>query len=108
MVLLDSPALIPVSDSMEIASRVDSVLLTIHVQNNSGDSALRARDLLSSVGANVLGVVANDPALQRRQESSQPDRSRIEFWKAGRPWPKPRTGYYADADADTRSPQPSV
>jgi len=38
---------------------VDATLLTIDVKRTRGPGAQRAREMLSSVGAHVLGVVAN-------------------------------------------------
>jgi succinoglycan biosynthesis transport protein ExoP len=71
VVLFDSPALLTASDSLEIASRADRVLLIIHAQNSNGESAIRARDLLSSVGARVWGVVVNDTSGHGRETIGQ-------------------------------------
>lgn len=58
-VLIDTPPLLVVTDPCVVAPRVDGVLLTIRVAKNGRPVAERARDVLNSLGANVLGVVVN-------------------------------------------------
>jgi polysaccharide biosynthesis transport protein len=58
-VIVDTPPLLAVSDPAAIAPRVDGVLLTLRIRRHVRPHALRARDLLASLGANVLGVVVN-------------------------------------------------
>jgi len=58
-VLLDSPPLLAVSDPAVVAPRVDGVLLTIRIEKNGRPGAVQARDMLASLGADVLGVVIN-------------------------------------------------
>ncbi|NQT12330.1 MAG: polysaccharide biosynthesis tyrosine autokinase [Planctomycetes bacterium] len=59
VVLVDSPALLAVCDPSVIASRVDGVLLTIRITKNGAPAAIRARELLAGLGADVLGAVVN-------------------------------------------------
>ncbi|MFL5338838.1 MAG: polysaccharide biosynthesis tyrosine autokinase [Gemmataceae bacterium] len=58
-VLIDTPPLLVVSDPAVVSPRVDGVILTIRVTKNCRPSALRARELLVTLGANILGVVVN-------------------------------------------------
>ncbi len=59
LILVDTPPLLAVSDPSVVASQVDGVLLTIRVSKNGRPSAERARDILATIEANVLGVIVN-------------------------------------------------
>ena len=59
-VLLDSPPLLAVSDPAVIAPIADCVLLVVRILKNGSPAAIQARNLLSGVGANVIGVSIND------------------------------------------------
>jgi polysaccharide biosynthesis transport protein len=58
-VIIDTPPLLVVSDPSVVAPRVDGVLLALRVSKNGRPSAERARDTLTRLGANILGVVVN-------------------------------------------------
>jgi polysaccharide biosynthesis transport protein len=58
-VLLDTPPLLVVTDPCVVAPRVDGVLLAIRVTKNGRPFAERAKEILTSLGAHVLGVVVN-------------------------------------------------
>jgi capsular exopolysaccharide synthesis family protein len=58
-VVLDTPPLLAVTDPCVVASRVDGVLLTIRVSKNGRPAAERAREMLLTLQAKVLGVVIN-------------------------------------------------
>lgn len=58
-ILVDTPPLLAVSDPSVVAARVDGVILVIRVVKNGQPNAERAREILSTLGANVLGVVVN-------------------------------------------------
>jgi capsular exopolysaccharide synthesis family protein len=58
-VLIDTPPLLAVSDPSVVAPRVDGVLLTIRVSKNGRPQAERAKEMLTTLGANILGVVVN-------------------------------------------------
>ena len=58
-ILLDSSPLLLVSDPSVIAPRTDGVLLVLRLTRDCREGALRAREKLASVGANVVGVVIN-------------------------------------------------
>jgi capsular exopolysaccharide synthesis family protein len=58
-VLIDTPPLLAVSDPSVVAPRADGVLLAIRVSKNGRPQAERAKEMLSTLGANILGVVVN-------------------------------------------------
>src|SRR5581483_10648010 len=58
-VIVDTPPLLAVSDPSVVAPRVDGVLLTIRVSKNGRPQAERAKEILSGLGAHILGVVVN-------------------------------------------------
>lgn len=62
-VIIDTPPLLVVTDPCVVAPRVDGVLLCIRVAKNGRPVAERAREVLVSLGANVLGVVVNGISL---------------------------------------------
>jgi capsular exopolysaccharide synthesis family protein len=58
-VIVDTPPVLAVSDPCAIAARVDGVILTFRIHKRARPLAVRARDTLSNIGANVIGVVVN-------------------------------------------------
>lgn len=58
-VIIDTPPLLAVTDPMVVAPRVDGVLLTIRLSKNGRPHAERAKEILGSLGAKILGVVVN-------------------------------------------------
>lgn len=58
-VVVDTPPLLVVTDPCVVAPRVDGVILAIRVTKNGRPFAERAKEILGSLGANVLGVVVN-------------------------------------------------
>jgi len=58
-ILIDSPPLINLADALILSSVVDGVILVVYGGKTTCDAALRAREELSSAGANILGVVVN-------------------------------------------------
>jgi capsular exopolysaccharide synthesis family protein len=59
-VLIDTPPLLAVTDPCVVAPRVDGVLLTLRVTKDARPQAQRARHILGSLKATILGVVVND------------------------------------------------
>ncbi len=59
LVLIDSPPLQAVSDPAVIASRVDGVLMAVRITKHGRAAILQAKQTLSRVGANVIGIVVN-------------------------------------------------
>jgi capsular exopolysaccharide synthesis family protein len=58
-VLLDSPPVLAVSDPCIVAPRADGVLLVIKTAKNGIVPAVRAREMLASLEAQLIGVVVN-------------------------------------------------
>ena len=60
IVLVDTPPLLVVTDPSIVATRVDGVLLTIRLSKDSRTQAVRARDILATLKASILGVMVNE------------------------------------------------
>jgi capsular exopolysaccharide synthesis family protein len=58
-ILIDSPPLINLADPLILSTLVDGVILVVDGSRTTCDTALRAREELLSVGANIFGVVLN-------------------------------------------------
>lgn len=69
VVLLDAPPVTLATDAAELAVQVDGVLLVVAAGQTKRDDALRAKELLSQVGARVVGAtlvnVAPDAELHK-------------------------------------------
>ncbi len=64
-VVLDSPPVVPVTDARVLAASCDGTLLALRAERSTRRGAVYARDMLQSVGANLLGVVVNDVPRRR-------------------------------------------
>ncbi len=58
-VIIDTPPLLAVTDPCAVAARVDGVIMALRIKKNVRLSADRAREILSSINGNVIGVVVN-------------------------------------------------
>ena len=58
-VLIDTPPLLDVTDPAVVAPRVDGVLLAIRPRHCTRPSAERAHEILTTLGARLVGVVVN-------------------------------------------------
>jgi succinoglycan biosynthesis transport protein ExoP len=63
-VLIDTPALLGVTDASVVASRVDGVVLVLRLGKDGRAAGEAAKDILATVGATLLGVVANGTSQQ--------------------------------------------
>jgi capsular exopolysaccharide synthesis family protein len=59
VVIIDTPAILEVTEGSLVAPVADCVLLTLMVRKTLAADAVHARELLDSLSANVVGVVAN-------------------------------------------------
>lgn len=59
-VIIDSPPVMPVTDSQILAAVSDITLLVLRAEKSKRKTSQQARDGLMSVGARILGVVVND------------------------------------------------
>ncbi len=64
-VVVDSPPIVPFTDSVLISKLVDGVLLVVHGGTSSRAIVRRAKQILQEVGARVLGVVLNNVEVSR-------------------------------------------
>jgi non-specific protein-tyrosine kinase len=64
-VLFDTPPIIAVTDAAVLAPRVDGVLLVVNAGKTRRDLAIKARDMLRQVNANLLGVVLNNAVVDK-------------------------------------------
>lgn len=58
-VIVDTPPILAVSDPRVVAQRADAVLLTLRLTNTSRNDGVRAAEMLTDLGVNVLGVAVN-------------------------------------------------
>ncbi len=58
-VIVDTPPLLAVTDPAVVVSRMDGVFLVVRLSKNGRPAAERAREILHTVQAHVLGVVVN-------------------------------------------------
>lgn len=63
-VLFDTPPVIAVTDAQLLATKVDGVLLVVSSGNTNKDIALKAKQQLEHVKANILGVVLNNKQIK--------------------------------------------
>jgi capsular exopolysaccharide synthesis family protein len=59
IVIVDSPPMLSVADATIMAPRVDGVLLVVDSGYTRRSNAKRSKELLQSIGANLVGVVVN-------------------------------------------------
>lgn len=58
-VIVDTPPILAVTDPCAVAAQVDGVLLTIRLRKGVQIAALRAKEMLNGLEANILGVIVN-------------------------------------------------
>lgn len=64
-ILIDTPPIIAVSDAAILAPSVDGVLLVVNAGKTRRDLAVKARDMLQQINANILGVVLNNARVDK-------------------------------------------
>jgi succinoglycan biosynthesis transport protein ExoP len=64
-ILIDSPPLLSVTDSVILSTMVDGVILVVHGGKSTRIAARRARQELMTVGAKIFGVVLNNLDVRR-------------------------------------------
>ncbi|WP_134685852.1 CpsD/CapB family tyrosine-protein kinase [Brevibacillus migulae] len=65
MVLIDTPPILPVTDSQLFATFVHGVLLVVRSGKVKMDHVKKAKALLEHVGANLIGAVLNDKKVSK-------------------------------------------
>jgi capsular exopolysaccharide synthesis family protein len=87
-VILDSPPVLHVTDGRVLAAQADAVMLVVWGGVTSRTLVNQARDLLSQVNANVIGVVLNNVDLSA---SSYYGRYRYRYYRYGSGREEPET-----------------
>jgi len=64
-ILIDTPPIIAVTDAAILSARVDGVLLVVNAGKTRRDLAIKARDMLQQINANILGVVLNNAKVDK-------------------------------------------
>jgi capsular exopolysaccharide synthesis family protein len=59
-IVIDTTPVVSVTDAIIVAAQANITVLVVRAQRSTRRAILHARDLLSSMGANILGVVVND------------------------------------------------
>ena len=59
-VIVDSPPVMPVTDSQILAARCDITLVVLRADKSTRKVSMQAREGILSVGGRILGVVVND------------------------------------------------
>jgi polysaccharide biosynthesis transport protein len=65
MVFFDAPPAMGVSDASMVIREVDGVLMVIQHRKYPGAIAMRARDMVSNIGGNLIGIVLNNINLSK-------------------------------------------
>lgn len=108
-VLVDTPPLLAVTDPCVVAPRVDGVILTLRLSKKSGPQAERAREILSSLGVKVIGVVVN--GVTTRSGASRLGGGQYEYTYGSNEYTsdadETSDGYY-EADANEATPPPAA
>lgn len=60
IIIIDSPPVIPVSDTAIIGPEVDAAILVVMAGKTPREVVARAKEILTSAKVNLVGVVAND------------------------------------------------
>jgi Mrp family chromosome partitioning ATPase len=63
-IIIDSPPVAAFTDGVLLGSLVDGVLLVVHAGKSSREIARRGRQVLTDVGAKIIGVVLNKATLR--------------------------------------------
>jgi capsular exopolysaccharide synthesis family protein len=65
LIILDSPPLIAITDSLVLSKEVDGVCLVIKSGRTHRDMAMKAKRLLESARARIIGAILNDVNLKK-------------------------------------------
>ncbi len=67
LVLFDTPPILAVTDSQILSQQIDGALLVVSSGTTEKEMAVKAKQLLEQVKANVLGVVLNNQKEKRNE-----------------------------------------
>lgn len=60
LIIIDTPPVLPVSDPLLLASKVDAIVYVVKAGETSRDVALRGLDILSSSKQKIIGTILNN------------------------------------------------
>lgn len=60
LIIFDTPPILSVADAQIVSNKVDGTVLVINTGKSEKDSAIKAKELLLSAKANILGVILNN------------------------------------------------
>jgi non-specific protein-tyrosine kinase len=96
IVIFDSPPVLSVADATILASKMDGVMLVVDSGYTRRGTAKRAKEVLQSIGANLIGVVVNRAVTRAESDyydysygadgQKHPNKRRL---KLGKPAPQP-------------------
>jgi polysaccharide biosynthesis transport protein len=108
-VLVDTPPLLAVTDPCVVAPRVDGVIMAIRLSKKSGPQAERAKEILTTLGVKVIGVVVN--GVNKRASSGRFSSGAYEYAYGATDYAynSEQTGesYYEDEDGKEDPPPPT-
>jgi succinoglycan biosynthesis transport protein ExoP len=106
-VIVDTPPVLVVSDPSVVAPRVDGVLLTIRVSKNGRPDAERAKEMLVTLGANIVGVIVNGIGGQKNYGYNQYYNYRYGYnYQYNYSYYKDADGYYEDTEGEENTSTP--
>lgn len=85
LVLIDSPPVLPLADSLILASSVDGVLLVVGSRQTSRRGLARARQVMDHAGARVIGAVLNNVDIQRDRAYDEQLQYLAEYYSSKEP-----------------------
>lgn len=68
-IIIDTPPVLPVTDSQILASKVDGAILVVRAEVTKKDNLINAKKSLEKVNANIIGAVMNDVTDERERYS---------------------------------------
>ena len=85
VVIIDSPPVLPLADSLILAASVDGVLLVVGSRLTTRRGLARAREVMDHAGARVIGAVLNNVDLQRDRVYDEHLQYLAEYYSGGKP-----------------------
>ena len=106
VVILDGPALTSDADSIQIASQMDGVILTVDFEKTRSGPAVQACDILSSLNTEILGIVVDASPRSRRSTRRVPVRETTLVNESSQSKDKPADRYF-DLKRPSTRPTPN-
>ena len=68
IIIMDTPPIVAVADAQILANKCDGTILVVSSGKTETDKAIKAKELLHSVKANILGVVLNNKKTEKNDQ----------------------------------------